>query len=841
MRVCLNLFKNILSTHHLFDDKAGQFIEKLVADQERLWLIIKNDLAWIDYRSAHPSLHAVNLPGYQGVDLASLYIANDQHLWFGDINGTYRLNQQFSRPRAPLPPVAIRRLSSLSPKSLTSWINFSQPIKLPANTKQVGVSLALSNYLNSDKNLYRFRKQGDPSWSAWQSNAEVILPDVSLGDNHFGFQARDGIGRISPITQLHFMQTPPWYWQPFAIVAWVLSFTILFTFIYYWLLKRRLAKANAINAQLQTAVDERTATITAQNRRLAALDQAKTDFFCNITHEIRTPLTLSIGALELLGKRLNISEAMEDQTALKQWQSALDNNQRLLSLVNQILDLNRYFEVEVSFEGRAANLQKVITTTCDRFKAFAESENIEFSIHLPKQPLTAMLNWEQMDRVLSNLLINAFKYTPAWGRIEVRLNEQDKHALIEVSDTGVGIADDKLPLIFDRFFTNNTSHRSNTQSTGIGLALVKQLVTLHGGEVDVQHNSPSGLRFIITLPLSDQAISVSSSLELETTTNISEINAFLQSQAPVDSHKNLALSTENQQIKNDNVIDDERKTILIIDDNNEIRELIAMIFSNTFNVIEASDGKIGLSQTSHYLPDLIICDLMMPNMDGKAFAKALKQDPELNYIPLIMLTASFSANDEDTLLRLHADDYIQKPFATERLRQKVVNRINAQYRLIDHITKHQAHEQQVNQAEHGEKTRINDVSMEKSKKSKMPDAEANPEESSDQKPISDWLNEARAVIKQDLAGIQSVNQLAEALSLERSSLYRKIQREANVSPQTFLRDVKLEVARDQLLQSDDKITAIAYHCGFSSLSYFSRAFKDRYGLTPNQYKTNHNS
>lgn len=638
------------------------------------------------------------------------------------------------------------------------------PVTLTWNFSDLGVNGLIE---------YRFRTQNGP-WSSWSSQAKFTLASLKFGSHRLETQVRVGGNARSEVNYVSVEVETPWYLHPLAVFLYgvlILASLLVAQRAYYQVKNRRLV---ARQQELESLVAEKT-------EHLSQLDRLKTEFFCNITHEIRTPLTLNIGNLQYILKKFDVSDAVRE--ALRQ---ATNNAKRLMFLVNQILDVNRHAVAADDLNISPHDLCQFLGNVSEGFKMHAVQQDITLAVALPQQVVPVAFDPEKMERIVFNLMANAFKYTPAGGTIRLLLEVENESAKISVIDSGVGIAPDHLPRLFDRFFSYSSDSQISYASSGIGLSIVKSLVERQQGQIEVESQVDEGSRFTVCFPLvTDKDVHVKV-IELPDTHLLIDADILPNSQKPM---ADLAGNQDNQ----------DKPTLLLVEDNHELRQLLRRIFVEKYNVLEADNGQTGLQVLRRYTPDLVICDVMMPQMNGLEFVTIAKGDPETNFIPVFLLTASQNKGNEQQGFLSGADDYIEKPFDTVILSQKVDNYFKTLENRRAHFAKHPI---------------------------ELPKVDSS--ESLFKKQIETFIDENICEI--------GVSDLAAHLKLDGNQLYRRIKKEYSLSPQNLLRDRRLVTAASLLRTGDDYISVIAYQVGFSNLSYFTRSFKEKYGVTPNQYR-----
>jgi adenylate cyclase len=394
--------------------------------------------------------------------------------------------------------------------------------------------------------------------------------------------------------------------------------------------------------------------VREQADKLMELDKIKNHFFANLSHEFRTPLALTIGPLEdaIRGEFGEPGERLR-----KQLEMMLRNSQRLLRLINQLLDISKIESGEMSLKSSNYDIGKMARELCQSFTPFAERKNIEFSFETGDNPLYLEIDCEKIEKVINNLLSNAIKFTPEGGKVKLLLETEETRQGVRLTiwDTGPGISENNIDKIFNRFYQVDGSSTRDYEGTGIGLSLVKELVELHGGNIEVKSEHGFGSEFIVFIPgqvshaqignKSSWTINKGDSQEL---TNIKVVEKH--------SLANTSLSDESK-----------NATVLIVDDNSDIRDYLATCLMPEFNVVQAADGEEGIALAHKHQPDLVISDIMMPGVDGYQLCSAIKEDAQLSHTPVIFLTARASEEMKLEGLETGADDYLAKPFSAREL------------------------------------------------------------------------------------------------------------------------------------------------------------------------------
>ncbi|MFN3850516.1 MAG: ATP-binding protein [Spirosomataceae bacterium] len=514
-----------------------------------------------------------------------------------------------------------------------------------------------------------------------------------------------------------------------------------------------------------------------QNNRLKDLDNLKTNFFANISHEFRTPLTLILAPAKDL-----VNESPNNAA----YQIIYRNANRLLELINQLLDITKIEAGQMNVELQKVNLSVYFRTLISSFTSLAQSKGITFEFIQNKNDAWANVDSDKIEKIITNLLSNAFKFTNNNKKVEVKIDYLPRQIVIQISDEGIGISEDKLDKIFDRFYQVESNTNRKFEGTGIGLALVKELVEVMKGQINVRSKEGLGTTFEVVLPIKYETQPADAS----TTEQIS----FRPAVSNLVTENSLKVAeSESEQI------------LLIVDDNADIRTYIRGIFENEYRIVEAVDGKDGLAKANEQIPNLVISDLMMPEMDGFEFCKHMKTDEKTSHIPIIMLTAKANIESRIEGLELGADDYLIKPFHKEEIEVRVRNLI-----MIRENLKKQFSKEIVN---------------------------LNPEEIKVNSVEAKFLNKIKEVVEANIVNQQfDVEQFAAAMNMSAVQLRRKMKSLTNFTVVEYVRNYRLQKAANLLKQKTASVSEIAYQVGFESLPYFSRVFQEHYGVPPSEYK-----
>lgn len=532
------------------------------------------------------------------------------------------------------------------------------------------------------------------------------------------------------------------------------------------------------NAQLEAERDKQKELY----RQLDEATRSKLVFFTNVSHDLRTPLSLIAEPVEEVAQADYLSAS--HKTIM---QIALKNVKILKRMIDQILDLRRYQNEKSELILEESDFLKLISEWASTFKAVAEKRSIKYRINIgPDGGLTTGLDVEKLERVFFNLVSNAIKYTPANGEVEVHATINEKEARFTICDTGIGISEEEIKLIFDRFYQVD---RIRPRGSGIGLALVKAFVELMGGEISVESEPGKGSRFTVTLPVVHVGkIGVSLPITINDKELKHELTSFEEEYKAADPDKPL---------------------LLVIDDNPDILRLVSELTGKEYNIMTAQDGKVGLRLAMKYVPDMIVCDIMMPVMDGLAFCRALKEEVSTSHIPVLMLTACKLDEHRLQSYESGADGYLSKPFSAEMLRSRLKNL------LLNRI-------------------RIKNVYSSSSIVSKGEPAKKKlPEMLEPLRVENEFYDSFLRIIEKEYSNSElSLADISERLGIGPAQLARKIKALTNYSPVDIIRNYRLQRARTLLRTTDKTISEIAYEVGFSSPPYLSKCYRDAFGHAP---------
>ena len=545
---------------------------------------------------------------------------------------------------------------------------------------------------------------------------------------------------------------------------------------------------------LETKVNERTTELMEAQDKLSEIIEAQNRFFTNISHEFRTPLTL------ILGPSKQILEQTKNDKVREEVNLIYRNAKKLNMLANQLLDISRIEAGQMKLRTIEQDLLPVIKRIIYSFQSFAERKNILLNFDYDQEEIILYVDEDKIDKILSNILSNALKFTPNGGSVKVNVCIKGKAVEISISDNGIGIPREQLDKIFDRFYQVDNKLSKEYEGTGVGLALTKELVELYKGKIIVESEEGKGSVFKVILPLGKEHLLME------------EIVKDIQKRIVEGKEDNIYTSLTDDFVLNNNSrnnIDTTESTnkplLLIIEDNSDVREYIIDILGEYYEIVEASNGEEGIKQSLNEIPDLIISDIMMPKVDGIKLCQTLKTDSRTSHIPIILLTAKSTLNDKIEGLQTGADDYIMKPFEAEELKARIKNLLEQRKRIHEHFQKYE-------------------VFVEEDKLTSI-----------DQK----FVHQTLAIINESISDSSfSVEKLADCLAVSRSLLHKKLVVLLGEPPRELIKRIRLNKAAKLIEQKTGNISEIALEVGFDNPSYFAACFQKQFGFNPSQYHHN---
>jgi signal transduction histidine kinase/ligand-binding sensor domain-containing protein/CheY-like chemotaxis protein/AraC-like DNA-binding protein len=717
--------------------------------------------------------------------------ASDGKFYFGSDNGllTFYPDSIQINPVKPIVYLTDFKLNNQSVQidavdsPLKKHISLTDAIDLQFDQHSFAIDFAAISYGEASRSQYCYMLKGfDDDWNCVGSNHEATYTNIDPG--HYTFLAKayniDGIESEVP-AKLEITIYPA-RWKTW----WAITLYILVSLSFIWFLAKVRMERIKIKNQLEF---ERLA-----REKEHALNESKTDFFTNISHELRTPLSLIAMPLE------NLDSIDELPLPVKERITTIRASaDKMMRLVNELMDFNKLEGAKMELRVQHGDLVKFIRDRASVFNDLAAKGNIHFGIHSMLRSLHGWFDQDKLEKVLVNVLSNAFKFTSDNGQINITINAKEtvigrerskiRNLELVIVDNGIGISPQELPFIFDKFYQAKSSTKVSNPGTGIGLSLTKGLIELHHGHIDVKSDPDHGTRFTIHIPIDRQSFRDD---------EICEDPGYIVTPEAAVEHEAIA-SSDNDLIEEDH----DQAQILIVEDNDELRKYIALEFKHEFKILEAKDGKEGWEMAAEKSPDLIISDILMPVKTGIELCREIKSNVKTSHIPFILLTAKTTVEDQITGVASGADVYITKPFSIRFLLAQVNQIIESRKKLYSRFSQ--------------------DVYL-------LPGKIAGNE--IDQA----FLQKAIDYIVENIQDPQlGVDSIADLFNLSRMQIYRKIKALTGNSVVDFIRMVRIKQALTLMGTKKYTLSEIAYQTGFNSSSYFTKCFKDQYGKTPSEY------
>ena len=676
-----------------------------------------------------------------------------------------------------------------------------------------------------------FLEGHDDDWSGWGPEGKKDFTTLEPGIYTFRVQAKNVYEQPGSEGVFHFKVLPPWY------LAWwmFLFYALIFFSVIFLAVKWRSGKLEREKQKLEKVVNDRTKEIAEKNQQLETqtlrlkeqseklkeMDKVKSRFFANISHEFRTPLTLIMGPLESMLSGVGAGAGSHDKDGQKNLNLMLRNSQRLLGLINQLLELSKFESGKVKLRASQQNIIPFLKGITASFEPVTTKNELDLTFHAQEENITIYCDPGKLEEVIFNLLSNAVKFTPPGGKITIAaaVNRTEEENFpsgsldITVSDTGPGIPRDQLVHIFGRFYQVDNTYEHHHKGSGIGLSIAKELVELHHGKIDVHSHEGRGTEFIIRLPLGKAHLEPH---EIVQSAAAAPPPAPRKSPAEIPSYYDIKPGTGTitfETTENDcaaaagsdiDPLKPVKEIVLVVEDSADVRGYIRGALEPHYTVIEAKDGLEGIQKAQQTIPDLIISDVMMPKTDGYELCRVLKNNIDTSHIPIILLTAK--ASEENILqgLETGADDYVTKPFNTRILCARIKNLIDLRRQM--QLT--------LNREMTLQPVKISISAMDKK-----------------------FIKRLQEVIRENISDPDfNIEQLCKKMEMSQPTLYRKIHALSGESPTDFIRSYRLKRGAELLKNNFGTVLEVAFEVGFSSAGYFTKCFKEKFHRLPSSYQ-----
>ncbi|MDR2476055.1 MAG: response regulator, partial [Bacteroidales bacterium] len=650
---------------------------------------------------------------------------------------------------------------------LRKGIDYLDQIVLKYDIKSFTISFAGIEYNDPDKIVYQIKMEGfDNDWKTLPPKTHLATY-TNLPPDKYRFTVRAFLSNTEEYREksVEVIIRPPLWLRWWAKLIYAVSSLLLVFFVYFTVRRRIKEKQDELKR-------------ISENQTM----QSQLQFFTDISHEIRTPLTLILTPVEQL-----LTETVDDKLR-KTYKLIVRNGHRILRLINQIMEIRKIDRGMVRLNATETDANEFVSEIMASFNDQSVEKEIDITLEAKEDLPKLWIDREKLDKVIFNILSNAFKYTPRQGSIRVKTDISSSDLLISVADSGVGIPVELRNIIFDRFYQIPNESNKNKIGTGIGLHLSRRLMDIHHGKIYVE-DSEQGATFVVSLPLD---------------------SSYLRPSEHIFEHieSNITTLVQSSVFESDIVLE-EMKTnkskyqLLLVEDDLEIRNYIAGILENEYNILQTENGRIALELAIQEMPDCIITDLSIEEMNGLELCKMLKSNDKTCHIPIIMLTARTAVEERIEGLRVGADSYIPKPFNINHLRVRVLKLIELR---------------NIMRNKYEGKFEISDESI----KIKTQDEK--------------FMERLENYIKEKISDPNlSVETISRDIGISRSQLQRKLKSLINQNPNEYIKSIRLRHAAWLLSTQKLSISDVTYATGFSSLSHFSSSFKDFYGMPPSQY------
>ncbi|MBP2833010.1 response regulator [Aquimarina sp. U1-2] len=778
----------LLHNYTIEDGLNNDFISSITGDDEHLWISTTTEIVKFDVKNEA----FTNYGKIDGIETSSFNqksVYNDgEYIYFGGIDNITYFNPKKVITNTITPEVIIFKISvdnqHISPGQLFNGrvlldknINSTNEIVLTHNEKTILINFGLNDYLGELNTSYKYKLEGfQDTWINLNDRSQLSFTGLPSGSYDLQIIGTRNNQVWSTPKTLRLVIKP----SPFLSI-WAYSLYFIIFLMLLWVLYFIKMRQDKLKSTLEIA--------RIDKEKEAELTEAKLNFFTNISHEFRTPLTLIVSPLIEILEDHTVSLPIAEKLTIVQ-----KNANRLLNLVNQLLDFRKADHNLLTLTVETENYVSFAKEVATYFNELASSRNIHFTFTTNCDEILFPFDRNNMEIVLCNVLFNAFKNTEDGDYITIEIIKKGNHCITKIRDTGKGIEKIDQKRIFDRFYQIKTSESAKIIGSGIGLAFSKKIVELHQGSITVDSQIDIGSEFVITLTLTPNY-----PIHKRKKTDF-----IIKNESKNEMNEVSVLAEIGNKNKNPR-----KKTILVIDDNRDIRDYLRDLLSNSYEIEEAENGEVGYRKALQHYPDLIICDIMMPVKDGLSVCSDLKKKIETSHIPILLLTARSSALFEIEGLETGADDYITKPFNPIVIKTKIASILSNREKLKAFLQ--------------------NKVKFEPAYDHIV---QFDEEEA--------FIQEAIELVKINFQNNEfGIRDMVNTFHMSQSSLYRKIKSLTGLSLTGFIRSVRLKHAGQMILSSNAKLSHIAYEVGFNDYNYFKKSFKKHFECLPSAYRSKH--
>ena len=776
----------IFKSYGIRDGLNNDVVMSIVEDNDQnLWFATESGLSRFDRQTEH-FRNFDKYDGFLSVQMeegSALKIENGE-LWVGCKEGilifspnkmeTFSCNNRTYIVDFKVSNEDIRDLKN---NPLMKSVKYADSITLNYDQSMFTIEFAALNFINQNRISYKYMLEGyEKEWHYNGRNRIASYTNVRPGKYVFRVRTVDEANPEQIYeTTLAIRILPPWWlsWWAYCIYA-VLGITLLIVVIRVSYLMIRMKNDVYIEQKLS---------------------ELKIKFFTNISHELRTPLTLIKGPIQELKEKENLTPKGIQYVDLME-----KNTNRMLNLVNQILDFRKIQNGKMRLHVSQINLNEMLESFQKEFRILSEENEIAYSFSVSDEPILVWGDKEKLEIVLRNVISNAFKFTPSGGSIFISagVSEGEHSCFIRVEDTGIGIPQNKLTEIFERFSQGGNAHTSYYQGTGIGLALSKEIIALHHGTIKAENLQPSGAAFIIQLLLGKKHYK-----ELE-------VDFYLGGTDSGDEVEGADIPSISEENIEKEPVDNSLPSLLLVEDNKDLGNLIKLQLEDKYNVYLAHNGVEGLKKVHLYHPDIVVTDQMMPEMDGMEMLTCIRKDFQISHIPVIMLTAKSSDEAKTKAISLGANAYITKPFSKEYLSARIEQLLNDRQMFQERLWK-----------------QMNDTATE---------AEESGYEQYLVKKDVQFLEKIHQIIEENLDNSDfNIDAIATTIGLSRSAFFKKLKSLIGLAPVDLVKEIRLNKSVELIKNTNMSISEIAFAVGFKDSGYYSKCFRKKYNQTPREY------
>jgi len=784
-------FKSYTKKNGLFSDLLLSMIED---SQKNLWVISENALSKFNPRTG-------TFDNYDKRYLQKEIYFSDaapviwhKHLILGTEGGILEMNPASLSKSKYIPRIVFTGLK-IQGLQQSQDIDDLKELELQPSQRNVTFQFATLDYIEPTAIKYAYRLKGlEEQWNEVDNNRTANYINLPPGEYELQIRSTNSDGvwidnvRTLSINVLPTFWETYWAWILYVLLFILFTAAIVYTIFYIYRLH------NQINLEHQ-------------------LSNIKLRFFTDISHELRTPLTLISSP---------ISEILEHESlspnARKHLTLVHKNTERMLRLMNQILDFRKIENKKMKVLLEKSDIITLLQRVMDNFLLIAEEKHIDFRLHSQPDIISGWIDQDKFEKIFFNLISNAFKYTPDNKSIIVSATMENENLVISVKDEGIGIDLKKQQSLFQRFETL-VRYNILQPSSGIGLSLVKELIELHQGNIQVNSQPGVGSEFIVTLPLEQKAYEGKENTEFifnDSQSSFAQSNENPENSGISIQEQTYQEVTERQSmIPESNLENQEVVSVLVVEDNSELRTFLHDILSGIYNVIEANDGQEGLEMAIKHMPDFIISDVMMPVMDGLDMVKAIKENRDICHIPIILLSAKSSLDDRIYGLEQGIDDYITKPFSSAYLKARIKSLLNQRKQL---------HELYLKQwPENKKATSSVPIEIVPSKPQIINSDEL-------------FMQQVMEVMEKNMDNSKfTIDEFALEIRMGRTVFYQKLKAIIGLSPVDFIREMRIKRAKQLIDSGEYNVSTVAYMTGFNDPKYFSKCFKKQFGASPSEY------